>query len=184
MSDSNQNNKNNSKNNTRSNAKRRNNNRRKNVSRNRRPKSLSPSRVLQKYDNLLEQHLIARKKYFEMHARVGGKQLEKIQNNLMRTLEELRRFESSSKEWQQEVLKQKINPYPEDNQYSSEHELPPVDYVDFVGNYEDPHLLPTQKSQDWSQDTEESQGTMDDYYNYKGIDAPVPVNESDSDKVR
>lgn len=177
MNDSNQNNK-------RNNSKRRNNNnRRRNSSKNRRPKSLSPSRVLQKYDNLLEQHLIARKKYFEMHARVGGKQLEKIKSNLERTLEELRKFERSSKDWQQELLNQKINPYPEDNQFSSEHELPEVEYVPFDGDYDDPHLLVTQKSQDWSEDTQESEGTMEDYYNYKGIEAPKPVNESDSDKV-
>ena len=177
MSDSNQNSK-------KTNSKKRNNIRKKNTSRNRRPKSLSPTRVLQKYDNLLEQHLIARKKYFEMHSRVTGKQLEKIESNLMRTLEELRQFESSSKDWQQEILSQKINPYPEDKQYTSEHELPAVAYIPFDGDYEDPHMLATQKSHNWSQDTEESQGTMEDYYNYKGIDAPVPVNESDSDKVR
>lgn len=159
-----------------------NNHKRKNNSKNRRPKSLSPGRLLQKYDNLLEQHLIARKKFFEMHSRSNDKQLEKLEQNLQKTLEELRNFEVEALDWQKEILATKINPYPEDNQYSVEHQLKEVEYVPFDGDYEDPHLLVTQKAKIWSEDTEESSGSMEDYYNYKGIQAPIVINESDSDK--
>lgn len=160
------------------------NNQKKNSSKNRRPKSLSPGRLLQKYDNLLEQHLVARRKYFEMFGRSSDKQLEKLASNLERTLSELRAFESNAQPWQMEILHKKINPYPLDTQYSSEHQLTPVEYVPFDGDYEDPHLLDTQKAKEWTQDTEESSGTMEDYYNYKGIQPPVVINESDSDKKK
>ena len=66
----------------------------------------------------------------------------------------------------------KINAYPDDRQYTKEHDIEPIgDEVSFVGEFEDPHLLTTQKAEDWSQDTEESSGTIDDYNAYKGISA-------------
>lgn len=151
-----------------------NNDNRRSQNKNRRPKSLTPARIIQKYDNLMEQHIIARKKYFELHARLKGKQLDKIEHNLNRTLHDLRNFEKGLKDWQREVLDQKINAYKEDRQYSSTHDLKPVgDDVAFTGEFEDPHLLSTQVQADYSEDTEESSGSMDDYYAYKGIDPPV-----------
>ena len=74
-------------------------------SKSRRPKALTPARILQKYDNLLEQHIVARRKLYEMHGRAQGRQLEKIENNFQTTLEALRRFETGLKDWQREVLK-------------------------------------------------------------------------------
>lgn len=138
--------------------------------RNRRPKSLTPARILQKYDNLMEQHIVARRKFFEMHGRAQGKQLDKIEANFKKSLDSLRRFEDGLKDWQLEVLKEKIDAYPEDRQYSSAHELSPKgEEVSFSGEFEDPHLLPTQIEADFSGDTEESIGTMEDYKNYKGL---------------
>tara|TARA_B100001971_G_scaffold84647_1_gene77950 strand:- start:45219 stop:45788 length:570 start_codon:yes stop_codon:yes gene_type:complete len=175
---------NNDKNNSGGNQQRRNNNRKRNnhnkrsQNKNRRPKSLTPARIIQKYDNLMEQHIIARKKYFELHARVKGKQLDKIEQNFNKTLHDLRNFENGLKDWQREVLAEKINAYPLDRQYSSTHDLKPVgDEVSFSGDFEDPHLLSTQKEADYQNDTEESSGSMDDYYAYKGIDPPLPVEE-------
>lgn len=149
---------------------------------NRRPKNLTPARVLQKYDNLLEQHITARKKYFELHARLKGKQLDKIENNLNKTLNDLRNFEKGLKDWQREVLSEKINAYKEDRQYSTTHELEPIgDQVPFSGDFEDPHLLSTQKEADYSGDTEESSGSMTDYYAYKGIEPPAE-NQTEIEK--
>lgn len=137
---------------------------------NRRPKALTPARILQKYDNLLEQHIVARRKYYEMHGRAQGRQLEKIENNFIRTMEQMKKFESGLKDWQLEVLKEKIDRYPEDRQFSKTHDLEPKgEDVPFAGDFEDPHLLPTQKECDYSDDTEESMGTMEDYQNYKGL---------------
>lgn len=142
---------------------------------NRRPKSLTPARVLQKYDNLLEQHIAARKKYYEMHARLKGKQLDKIEHNLTKTLNDLRNFENGLNDWQKEVLTKKIDNLPPDRHFTSIHELEPVgENVPFTGDFEDPHLLDIQKEADYSEDKEETQGSMADYYAYKEIDPPTP----------
>lgn len=141
-----------------------------NSNRNRRPKSLTPSRVLQKYENLMEQHAIARKKYFEMHGRISGKQFDKVQQNFDKTLKAIVDYKNSLKDWQKEVLDKKLDFFPADRQYTTTHELEPVgDEVSFEGDFEDPHLLPTQINHEWSKDTEESSGTYDDYKAYKGI---------------
>lgn len=140
----------------------------KNINRNRRPKSLTPARILQKYDNLLDQHIVARRKFYEMHGRAQGRQLDKIESNFEKTLEALRSFERSLKDWQRDVLKQKIDAYPEDRQFSQTHGLEAKgDDVAFSGEFEDPHLLPFQKESDFSGDTEESVGTIEDYKRYK-----------------
>lgn len=137
---------------------------------NRRPKALTPARLLQKYDNLLEQYLIGRRKYFDMHGRANPKQLDKITKNYQTSLKNLRTFEEGLQDWQKEVLKEKINAYPADRQFTSDHSIEPIgDEVSFVGDFEDPHLLPTQKAEEWSKDTEESSGSIDDYNSYKGI---------------
>ena len=74
------------------------------------------------------------------------------------------------KDWQKEVLDKKLDFYPADRQFTTTHDLEPVgDEVSFEGDFEDPHLLPTQKNHEWTTDTEESSGTYDDYNAYKGI---------------
>lgn len=165
-----------------------NNNRNRNrnsQNKNRRPKSLTPARIIQKYDNLLEQHIIARKKYFELHARVKGKQLDKIEQNLQKTLHDLRNFEAGLKDWQKEVLTGKVDQYAPDRQYSTSREIEPVgDNVSFVGDFEDPHLLATQTETDWSEDTEESSGSMEEYYAYKGIEPPTPEEIEEKEKKK
>ena len=148
-----------------------NNKRRNSQSKNRRPKSLTPSRILQKYDNLMEQYLTGRKKYFDMHGRANPKQFEKIEKNYRTALANLRKFETDLKEdWQKEILKSKIDGLPADRQYTTDHNIEPVgDEVSFVGEFEDPHLLVTQKEHQWTEDTEESSGSIEDYNTYKGI---------------
>lgn len=141
-----------------------------NNSRNRRPKTLTPARIHQKYENLLEQHLIARKKFYEMHGRITGKQLEKVEFNYNKTMKALYEYENTlPKEWQKEVLQKKLELYPQDRQFSSTHELEPVGELEEVPEDFDIHLLPTQTNHDWSSDTEESSGTIEDYKAYKGI---------------
>lgn len=140
---------------------------------NRRPKALTPTRLLQKYDNLLEQYLITRKKYNDIYGRGKDKQLEKVYKNYQHALKCLRDFENGLLDWQKEVLKVKIDAYPADRQFTTEHNIEPKgDEVSFVGEFEDPHLLSTQKEHEWTTDSEETQGTIDDYYQYKGITPP------------
>lgn len=136
--------------------------------RNRRPKALSPTKISQKYDNLLEQYLIARKKYFEMYARAKGQALTKINNNYMRTLKAVFTFKDNLNDWQKESLDKKLELYPEDNQYTKEHNLPLEGKVEIENDQiEDIHLTEIQKSTSYKDDTEESSGTMDDYKKYK-----------------
>ncbi len=145
----------------------RNNNRRQS-NKNRRPKTLSPAKTLQKYDNLLEQYLVARKKYFDIWGRGKDKQLQKVERNYQQALQNLRKFETDLLDWQKEVLTPRLNAYPEDRQYSKSREVEPTgDIVSFVGEFEDPHLLPTQKASNWATDTEESTGSIEDYQRYK-----------------
>ena len=136
------------------------------ANRNRRPKTLSPIRVNQKYDNLLEQHLIARKKYFELSGRGNDKQLEKAQYNFHHTLEQIKQFESKLTDWQKEALSEKVDFYPKDTFISSTYPEEPIE-VSHEGEFEDPHFLPTQRQADYSHDTEESIGTIEDYLAYK-----------------
>lgn len=141
----------------------------KKFSKNRRPKTLTPSRIIQKYDNLMEQYIIARNKFFNIFGRNSTKQLSKVEKNYHTSLHNLRKFELELKEdWQRDVLNNKVNGLPEDRQYSTEHGLEPKgEQVSHVGEFEDPHLLPTQKATNWAEDTEESEGTMEDYKRYK-----------------
>lgn len=145
-------------------------NAKKNNSRNRRPKTLTPIRIHQKYDNLLEQHLIARKKFYEMHGRLTGKQLEKVKFNYHKTMKALYEYEKTlPKEWQKDVLKTKLDLYPADRQFTTTHEIEPVGELEEVDPSFDIHLTSVQTSHEWGLDKEESSGTIDDYKAYKGI---------------
>lgn len=149
---------------------------------NRRPKKLTPSRVIAKYQNCLEQYLTARRKYFDVHGHKNDQQVEKAKRVYAQALKALRDFENGLEEdWQKEVLRDFLAAYPEDRQFSSEHNLEPTgDSVSFVGEFEDPHLLPVQKSQAWAEDNEDSQGTIADYYAYKGITPPEEIEKDTS----
>ena len=136
---------------------------------NRKPKALTPAKVLLKYENLMEQYIQTRNKLFHLFGREKKqKQMEKVKRNYDKALGDLRSYESKLNDWQKEVLDKKINAYPEDREYSKNNNLEPTgDIVSFTGEFEDPHLLPTQKSENWAADTEESTGTMEDYQRYK-----------------
>ncbi len=133
---------------------------------------MTPARVLQKYDNLLEQYLIARKKYFEMKGKVSGKQLQKVENNWQKTVKALREYEINTTGWQKETLAQRVNFFPEDRTYTTNNEIEPIgDEVALTGDFLDEHYLATQlaAAAQYKEDTEESTGSIDDYKAYKGI---------------
>lgn len=137
---------------------------------NRRPKSLSPSKIAQKYDNLLEQHIQARAKYFHLYGRSKQSQIEKAYNLLEKTRSELHSYEKTLKDWQLEILHEKLNVYPEDRKYSTTNGLSPVgEMVNFVGDFEDPHLLGSQEEaqENYRNDKEESSGSIEEYAAYK-----------------
>ena len=165
---------NNNNNQPRSNpARGRNNNRRYRSGRNRRPsnRALNANQVIQKYENLLEQHLINRRKYFEYFDRVDYNQLRKLEDNFYNSIEHLRRFEAGLEQWQKDHLKTKTERYSPDVTYSINHDLDgspyPVEISD--DEIEDPHFTEAQKEAfaEYKDDTEESVGTFEDYLKLK-----------------
>lgn len=135
---------------------------------------LTTNQVLVKYDNLLEQHLITRKKYYEYFNRVDERQLYRLEKNFFDSIEHLRRFEANLEPWQREALeKRKTERYRPDLTYSNNREWNPEEVA--KANFqpdenEDPHFTETQKEAfvAYKEDTEESVGTFEDYLKLKG----------------
>lgn len=142
--------------------------------RNRHGRPLTSNQVLVKYDNLLDQHLIARRKYFEYFNRVDDRQLRRLEKNFYDSVEHLRRFEGNLEPWQREALeKRKTERYAIDATYSlnrglDPHASPEVEVT--PEEIEDPHFKDSQKEafEEYKEDTEESSGSYEDYLRYKG----------------
>ena len=135
---------------------------------------LTTNQVLQKYDNLLEQHLITRRKYYEYFNRVDERQLYKLEKNFFDSIEHLRRFEANLEPWQREALeKRKTERYKLDLTYSNNRGWIPEEVAkqEFAPDEnEDPHFKESQKEafEEYKEDTEESMGTFEDYLKLKG----------------
>ena len=148
-------------------------NKRRNQNRNRRrrrghaPLPLE-EKVLRKRDHLLEILGNTRRKYFELFFRADPKQKSKLYHNYSKALSEYHRFENSLTEEEREAfLKRKTN-MTLDLTYTQNHQLKPVgEEVSFVGDFPDPHYLASQEEVDFSSDTEESTGSIEDYLKYK-----------------
>ncbi len=135
---------------------------------------LTTNQVLVKYDNLLEQHMITRKKYFEYFNRVDERQLYKLEKNFFDSIEHLRRFEAGLEPWQREALeKRKTERYRPDLTYSNNRGWNPEEIAKAgfePDEKEDPHFKESQKEAfaEYKEDTEESVGTFEDYLKLKG----------------
>ena len=142
--------------------------------RNRHGRPLTSNQVLVKYDNLLEQHLITRRKYFEYFNRVDDRQLRRLEKNFYDSVEHLRRFEANLEPWQREALeKRKTERYAIDATYSLNRGLDPLapQPVEVAPEeIEDPHFKDSQKEAfvEYKEDVEESMGSYEDYLKYKG----------------
>ena len=145
-------------------------------SRSRGGRVLTTNQVLVKYDNLLEQHLITRRKYYEYFNRVDDRQLYRLEKNFFDSIEHLRRFEANLEPWQREALeKRKTERYKLDLTYSDNRGWNPTEIAqaDFQPDEnEDPHFKESQKEafEEYKDDTEESVGTYEDYLKLKGQD--------------
>lgn len=135
---------------------------------------LTTNQVLVKYDNLLEQHLITRRKYYEYFNRVDERQLYKLEKNFFDSIEHLRRFEANLEPWQREALeKRKTERYRLDLTYSNNRGWIPEEVAKLEvtpEEIEDPHFKESQKEafEEYKEDTEESMGTFEDYLKLKG----------------
>lgn len=138
-------------------------------------RTLTTNQVLIKYDNLLEQHLITRRKYFEYFNRADDRQLRRLEKNFYDSIEHLRRFENNLEPWQREALeKRKTERYQLDLTYSNNRGWDPEEIAkaEFAPDEnEDPHFKDSQKEafEEYKEDTEESEGSYEDYLRVKGL---------------
>lgn len=127
-------------------------------------------RIYEKYLNLLDQHLIARRKYHDMFYRADPNQKIKLEKNFYNTLNDIREFESRLAPDVRDLFEKRNNGLAPDRIYTQNHalsiegdpvptDLPPAE----------PHLLQSQIAADFSHDSEESVGTADDYLKYKNL---------------
>lgn len=154
-----------------SNSSRNNNRRRNNRNRgnNRRgPKLTGVELTLHKYQNLLEQYLTSRRKYFELFERADPNQKAKLERNYFTNCQKLREFETSLSPEEKAEFNLRNHEASPDTIYSQNNNLPAqAEPVPLEGEFEDAHLLVSQKSSNYSHDTEESVGTMEDYEAYR-----------------
>ena len=136
---------------------------------------LTTNQVLVKYDNLLDQHLITRRKYYEYFNRVDERQLYRLEKNFFDSIEHLRRFEAGLEPWQREALeKRKTERYKLDLTYSNNRGMNPDEMTKVEvaqDEIEDPHFKDSQKEafEEYKEDEEESEGTFEDYLKLKGL---------------
>ncbi len=136
------------------------------------PKLPLEDQITLKYNNLLEQHLLARRKYFSLYHRADPKQKAKLERIYYNTIGKLREFERSLTGDKQEIFQKHFNSLKEDHKYSFNHEISPeAEHVSHQGEFEDPHFLEIQKEArtEFSNDEEESMGSIEDYKQYKGL---------------
>jgi hypothetical protein len=127
-------------------------------------------RIYEKYLNLLDQHIIARRKYHDLFYRADYNQKNKLEKNFYNTLNDIRDFENKLAPDVRAMFEKRNNGLQYDRTYTSNHEisidgdpvpndLPPAE----------PHYLQSQIAADYSGDCEESIGTAEDYLKYKNI---------------
>lgn len=135
------------------------------------PKLSGLERLIVKYENLRDQHIEARRKYYDLFDRADPQQKDKLERVFTNTMVKLREFENNLKPEDKKLFDQHYNGLKPDLIYSENHQLdpdgdptPPVD-----AEYDDPHYLESQKDSDFSDDNEESIGSIEDYNDYKGL---------------
>lgn len=169
--------------NTNQNSGNKNNNKRRRNNNRRGPKLSGFEKVERGYLNLLEKHLEARKKYYDLFHRADPRQLAKLEKNFYRSLDELREYEEGIKPEYKEKFDSKFNGLKLDTTYSENHDLPvESEPVPSEGDFEDPHYLPTQKDHEFKGDEEETVGSIEDYYRYKGVEPPSENNNEMEEK--
>lgn len=115
-----------------------------------------------------------RRKYYDYFNRVDERQLKKLEKNFFASIEQLRRFEAGLEPWQREALeKRRTERYQLDLTYSTNHNLDPSAGKVEVSEeeIEDPHFKESQAEafELYKDDTEESEGTYEDYLKLKGL---------------
>ena len=127
-------------------------------------------RIYEKYLNLLDQHIIARRKYHDLFYRADPPQKNKLERNFYNTINDIREFESKLAPDVKTLFEKRNNGYQYDRIYTTNHEISiEGDAVPEDLAPAEPHLLQSQIAADYSGDVEESVGTAEDYLKYKGF---------------
>ncbi len=130
----------------------------------------SIERIYEKYLNLLDQHIIARRKYHDLFYRADPAQKNKLEKNFYNTLNDIREFEDRLAPDVRTLFEKRNNGLAPDRIYTSNHAIPiEGDEVPKDLAPAEPHLLQSQINADFTGDTEESIGTADDYLKYKNL---------------
>jgi hypothetical protein len=126
--------------------------------------------VRAKYLTFVEKHVEARRKYYDFFYRADPNQLRKLEKEFTDSQAELLAYEESLSPQDREQLVKDYGGRPEDRAYTTNHNLSPLaENVPTEGDFEDPHVLESQKKCDFNQDREESIGTIEDYKRLKGL---------------
>ncbi len=134
------------------------------------PQGSSIERIYEKYLNLLDQHLIARRKYHDLFYRADPAQKNKLERNFYNSLHDIREFENKLSPESRILFEKRNNGLKQDNIYTTNHELPVVgENPPPVTECADPHFLQTQKLASYGDDKEESVGSAEDYLKYKNL---------------
>ncbi len=125
-------------------------------------------------DHILElesRYMAARKKYYEKYHTPDLKQRDKLERDFVNTKKRLNDYIDNLKgEKKEEFLKirKELN---FDHTYAENHDLDPKEKDVDPTLGDDPHITHEQKQRkSYSDDTEESTGTMEDYLKLKGIE--------------
>ncbi len=142
---------------------------RRNRNNNRKRKPITTRGVVGAYLETISRYLKARKDYFDSFRGTLNKKVRRTFDNYQKQLKTLRGFEKTLKPWQAEELQKNIEFFPEDNEFSKNH--PGEEIAEKVEETEEKvffHELISQKERSrYAEDTEESEGSIDDYTKYK-----------------
>lgn len=134
------------------------------------PQGINIERIYEKYLNLLDQHLIARRKYHDLFYRADPGQKYKLERNFYNTMNDIRDFESKLAPEARELFEKRNNGLSPDNIYTTNHEIPVIgDNPPPETEWADPHYLRSQQITEYKSDKEESVGSLDDYLKYKNL---------------
>ena len=126
--------------------------------------------IRSKYLSLVEQHVEARRKYYDLFFRADPNQLRKLEKEFTDSQARVLAYEESLRPEDRDQLIKDYGGKPEDHVYTQNHQLPAHQIeVPVTGDFEDPHVLESQKQANFKNDTEESVGTIEDYKKLKGL---------------
>ncbi len=132
------------------------------------PGSSLIERIYEKYQNLLDQHLLARKKYHDLFYRADLPQKNKLERVFYQTLKDLRDFEGRLNPTERELFEKRNNGLSLDLTYSTLNaEALEASTQVISSDPADPHYMQSQKAVSYHEDKGESVGAKADYEKYK-----------------